>query len=158
MERQKRYIVIGVVLLALGFAAGCDHYRYHRWHYKNYKFHHGDPEKILERWDSHVEELDLSEDQREKYKGIRQELYAKLTEGKDRREKFFKELKSEVDREKPDVNEMKAKIKRQLKDMEVSIEQGLDLFVDFYNILDEGQQAKVWELVRKRMERKWPCW
>jgi hypothetical protein len=44
-------------------------------------------------------------------------------------------------------------VKGRLRDMPDVVEKQLDYFVEFYNILDEGQKAELIEKIQKKMKR-----
>ena len=144
MNFQKKSLMVGTIVLSLGLLVGCGHHMHHRFHNKDFSKH------IMKRLDSRVEKLDLSETQRGKYEEIRTKVEANLAKGMEQREEFFRELRSEIDRENPDMNVVMELVKRQLRNMPDFMEDNLDYFVEFYNILDEDQKAKLIKKIRKK--------
>ena len=152
-------IIIAAVVLSLGLVAGCGPHGFrdktswrHSTGWMEDRFHRKDfPEHIMKRMDNRVEDLDLSETQKEKYEDFRQKIQSNLTRGFEERKTLMEELQKEINRETPDMNAMTGLVKKGLKDMPGSMEGNLDLFVEFYNVLDEDQKAQVVEMMRKRM-------
>ena len=103
--------------------------------------------------DSRVEELDLSETQMEEYEEIRLKVKAGLTEAMENRREFFRELKREINKDNPDMNALSDHIRQQLRKMPDFMSYNLDLFMEFYNVLDENQSARLLEKFRNRMDR-----
>ncbi len=107
---------------------------------------------VLTRLDKHVEELDLSQEQRKSYEEIRAKLEEHLSEGQARRQGLLNHVRAEINKDKPDVERMAAIIKDGMKEFPQHMERNLDLFVAFYRVLDEKQQKEVLERLRDRMK------
>lgn len=167
-DRKKAVVIGGVVLSILGLLlfvgniAGCGPHRYadrdddswsdHK--HKHSKFWAGRfQEHIENHLDEKVEELDLSESQKEQYEEIKQELVAKLKQGFKKRKEFMKEIEIEINNENPDLNAVAAMVKQKLSEFPAIMEGHMDLILSFYNMLDEEQQEKVIEEIREKMER-----
>ena len=152
-------IIIAAIVLSLGLVAGCGHHRFHDkafWgHGKKWtqnRFHDKDlPGYIIKRMDGHVEKLELSPIQKGKYEELRTKLKANLSKTMEDRKSLFEELQAEINRETPDINVLASLVKKRLHDSPGSMEENLDLFVDFYNILDEDQKTDVINMMRKRV-------
>jgi len=168
MKLQKKHFIIGAVVLSLGLLAGiaalagsghpwfCDGSFHPRWHGGG--FHprfpgHDFSEHILRRLDKGVDQLDLSEAQMQEYEEIRQKIQSHLTEGIEHRREFFRKLRSETDREDPDLVRVATLVKESVKEMPALVEDHVDLFLEFYSILDEDQKAQLVEIIRERMGR-----
>ena len=108
-------------------------------------------EHVLSRMDNRVDDLNLSENQKKEYEKIRLEVKEKLTEAMENRKENFIQLENEINKVKPDINAMAEVAKKQFNKMPVFMADNLDLFIKLYNILDEGQKAKVIETMRKKM-------
>jgi len=108
---------------------------------------------MLKRMDSKVEDLDLTEGQRETYEEIRSKIKANMVKAGEEREKLFTQVRAELDQENPDMNAAVGMVKGKLKDMPEHMGWALDLFLEFYNVLDEDQKAKVIEVIRDKAER-----
>jgi hypothetical protein len=148
--RKKTYIIggivvfVGVILVSAGFIAGCG----------PHMFCDGDfSEHILSRMDSRVEKLELSDSQQEKYEEIRLKVKANLDKGKEERKKFLSELQNEINKENPDINTLTALVKTKFRDGPTHLTDNLDLFVEFYNVLDDEQKGILIERLRKKMKR-----
>lgn len=147
---KKTYIIggivlfVGVIVVLAGLLAGCG----------PHMFCDGDFSKhILSRMDSRVEKLELSDSQQEKYEGIRLKVKANLDKGKEERRKFFSELQIEINKEDPNINAVTDLVKRKFKDGPIHLTKNLDLFAEFYNILDEDQKEILIKRLRKKMDR-----
>lgn len=108
-------------------------------------------ERILKHMDSHVEELNLTETQRQSYEALKTKLKACLEDGKARRTAWVGELRTELNREKPDIQVVAAHVKKATKAFPEAMDRHVDLFVEFYNLLDEEQKMKVVQRFRDRM-------
>ena len=159
MNTQKRYFGMGVAVLVialfLGFmlfsSCGC-----HRFPHRG--FHHRYPRKdlsehILKRMDKKVKKLDLSEAQQKQYEEVRRNIADDLSEMADNHRDLFRELKREIDREKPDMDAVAALVKERVKRMPGKMEESIDHFMEFYNVLDDNQKAEVIDELRKKMKR-----
>jgi len=159
MKNKKKLIIAGSILLivvfvfgtgflvhkgAPGFCRGGFHQGFHG---RDFSKH------ILERMDSKVEKLNLTDLQQEKYQEIRGRIEVDLSEMKDNRREFFTEIKEEMNSETPDVEKFVALMKGKLEQMPVKIGTHLDYFVELYSILDEEQKAQVVERFREKMNR-----
>ena len=169
MKSKHTWIIVGAVVLALGLLAGCGpqglcdkvfsnrdsgergafHKRWgpHRFAGKDISEH------IMKRFDERVEKLDLSEAQQKSYEEIRSKVETSLQESKEEHRKLFEELRGEINRENPDMNVAASLVKDRLKDMPGHLSQIVDYFMEFYNVLDEDQQAKVLDDMRDRIGR-----
>ncbi len=167
MKSRKKYFIIGAAILLIALLAGvsfiaacgppgfcdmgphrmfCGEGSHPRFFGKDFS------EFILARIDSRVEDLDLSETQMEEYRGIRQKVKDKIVFAMEKRREFFRELRDEVNEDNPDINALAGRIKLHLGKMEDFMSNNLDLLMEFYNILDEDQKARVIEKMRDKME------
>jgi hypothetical protein len=169
MESKHTWIILGAVVLAFGLLAGCGphgfcdkvfssrdagergafHKRWgpHRFGGKEIS------EQIMKRFDERVEKLDLSEAQQKTYKEIRTKVETSLQEAKEEHRKLFDELRGEINRENPDMNVAANLVKDRLKDMPDHLSQIVDYFMEFYNVLDENQQAQALDEMRDKIGR-----
>lgn len=155
MKTTSKSLVVVALLLSFTLLAGCGPHRYYKergWGHPRFSGRNF-PERMLKRMDSKVEELDLTEGQRETYEEIRAKVKANLIQTGEDREKLFTQLREELDRENPDMNTVVEMVKNKLKDMPEHMGQALDLFLEFFNVLDEDQKAKVLEVIREKAER-----
>jgi hypothetical protein len=166
MKSRKKYFIIGAAILLLALLAGvslipacgppgfCDRgpHRMFCGEDSHPRFFGKDfSEFILTRVDSRVEDLDLSETQMEEYKGIRHRAKDTFVAAMEKRKEFFRELRDEVNEDNPDMNALAGRIKLHLGKIEDFMSGNLDLFLDFYNILDEDQKGMLLENARKKM-------
>ena len=168
MKSRKKYFIIGAIILlfvlfgglgliiACGPPGFCDRpphpmfpgEGFHpRFFGKDFSGH------ILSRMDSRVDDLELSEAQMEEYEEIRLKVKAGLIEAMENRKEFFSELKREINKDNPDMNALSDHIKEHLSQMPDFMSINLDLFMEFYSILDENQSARLMEEFRNRMNR-----
>ncbi len=167
MKSRKKYFIIGAAILLIALLAGvsfiaacgppgfcdmgphrmfCGEDSHPRFFGKDFS------EFILARIDSRVEDLDLSATQMEEYGEIRQRVKGKFVFAMEKRREFFRELRDEVNEDNPDMNALTGRIKLHLGKMEDFMSNNLDLLMEFYNILDEDQKARVIEKMRDKME------
>jgi hypothetical protein len=148
MKIPKESFVVGALILALGLAAGCGRYRHPRW------FHRKDLAKhMMKRLDSHVAKLDLSEDQKEKFREIRAKIEADLNRARSERNEFFLQIRTEMDRENPDLDRVVSLARVHVDKIPVTVGEGLDHLLELYNILDDDQKIQVIEMMRERIEK-----
>jgi len=160
MKFKKKHFIITAAILFLGIVAACGFHGFRDMgphpmfcdkgpHSKFFgkKF----SEHVLSRMDSRVEDLNLSETQKKEYEEIRLKVREKLTEAMEKRKKNFTQLQNEISKDKPDINALAEVAKKQFNKMPIFMADNLDLFIKFYNILDEDQKTKVIETMRKKM-------
>jgi len=169
MKSKHTWITAGAVVLALGLLAGCgppglcgkvfsnrdsgERGAFHgRW--GAHPFAGKDiSEHIAKRFDERVEKLDLTEAQQKSYKEIRSKVETSLQETKEEHRKLFEELRGEINLENPDMNVAANLVKDRLKDMPDHLSQIVDYFMEFYNVLDQNQQAQVLDEMRDKIGR-----
>ncbi len=156
---KKRYLVIGAAILVIALIVGCglfSHYGKERFCDGDFhpRFHGKDfSEHVLGRLDKKVEKLDLSQTQQEKYQEIRRRIEADLAQMSKDRKALFVEIQKEFDREDPDVNVVAGLLKGKIQRFPVMMEEKLDHFLDFYNMLNKDQKAQVIEKIREKIEK-----
>jgi len=161
MEKRRKwfavsYVVLFIMLFAgFGLLAGCGPCRgFHRGFHPG--FHNKDlSEHILRRLDKRVEALNLSEEQKEKYKEIRGKLETRLKEHMNDRKRLMEEIQTEMKKGEPDLKALSESIKKQMKRLPDFMEGNLDLFIEFYQTLDKEQKDKILSTIRKTMKRCW---
>ena len=165
MRLPKKTLIIGAVVLSVGLFVGfavfagsgfhrfCDGGFHSGWHgggfhgrFSGRDFH----EHVLDRLDSAAESLDLSEAQEEEYAEIRLRAEALLTEGMEERRTFFRDLRTEMDTEVPDLAQVATLVKERAEKIPTFVGRHVDLFVEFYNILDENQRAELVKMIREK--------
>jgi hypothetical protein len=155
MKTTRTSLMVVALFLSFTLLAGCGPHRYHRergWGHPRFSDKNFS-ERMLKRMDSKVEELDLTEGQRETYEEIKTKIEANLVKAGEQRERFFTQVRAELARENADMNEVVGMVKGKLKDMPEHVGQVLDLFLEFYNVLDEDQKTKVVEMIKEKAER-----
>jgi Spy/CpxP family protein refolding chaperone len=159
MGKRKKYFVVGgivlliVVFTGFGLVAARGPCRgFHRGFHPG--FHHKDvSEFVLWRLDKGVEELDLSEAQKGKYEEMKGKLQTRFKEHREDRKRFIEELQTAMNKEGPDVRVLSESLKTRMERFSDFMQGNLDLFVEFYEILDQGQKEKIMSTVRERMKR-----
>jgi hypothetical protein len=137
-------VFLGAVLVSAGLISGCG----------PHMFCDGDfSEHVLSRMDSRVEKLELYDSQQQKYEEIRLKVKANLDKGKEERRKFISELQNEINKENPDINALMALVKAKFRAGPIHLTDNLDLFAEFYNILDDEQKGILLKRLRKKMNR-----
>ncbi len=109
------------------------------------------PEQMLRCMDKKMAELNLSETQKEKYAQLRSRFKTDFEEMRSRRQKFINNIRTQIDRPDPDMQRLADMVKERLKEMPGRIGTHLDQLVEFYNILNKDQKARVLERMRQRV-------
>ena len=112
---------------------------------------------MLSHMDDKMEELNLSEEQKEKYAQLKASFKADFEEMRTGRYEFMNDMRTVIDQKNPDMQRVAGLVKERLNRMPDRIGTHLDQLVDFYNILDEEQKARVLDRMRERMANceKW---
>jgi len=166
MKIQKKHMIIGAIVVSVMFLTGFglvvadgpgrfwgdeSHYRSHGGAF-HHRFHgKGMADHILSRIDSRMAFLELNETQKEKVEEIKAKIKTRLTEGMEDRNALMTELRAKLNGENPDVNNVSELIKKRIRNMSSFMEENLDLFVEFYNMLDDNQKAQLIERFREKM-------
>ena len=159
MGKRKRYFIVGsiVLLIVLFTGFGLVSARgpcrgFHRGFHPG--FHHKDvSEFILWRLDKGVEGLNLSEAQKAKYEEMKGKLETRFKEHRDDRKRWMEELQTAMKKEDPDVKALSESVKKRIERFSGFMEGNLDLFVEFYETLDQEQKEKIIATIRKKMKR-----
>ena len=108
---------------------------------------------ILWKMDRQVKELNLNDSQKKEYERSKEEIRAGIAAAVERKRDFRKMVHEEMDKEDPDINALAGLMKERAQHIPDMVSKPIDLFVNFYNLLDENQKAKVIEMFRARMGR-----
>ena len=157
MKSIKKLYIIGAVALVLSVVAGLGFVvasgpikvwgkGFHGPH-----FHRDLPKHVLSRIDSRVETLNLTEPQKAKYGEIRAKVEKRLREGLEDRKKLREEMRSELNKKTPDMHLVSGMLKKRISGISGFLEENLDLVVEFYDMLDEKQKARIIEHFRDKM-------
>jgi Spy/CpxP family protein refolding chaperone len=106
---------------------------------------------ILWKMDRHVKELNLNNDQKKEYEKSKEEIRAGIAQAIERKKDFHRVVHEEMDKENPDINALAGLMKERAQNIPDMVSRPIDLFVNFYNLLDKDQQAKVIEMFRARI-------
>ena len=108
---------------------------------------------ITWKMDRHVKDLNLNEAQKQEYQKIKDGLRAGIATAIEKKRDFHGIVHAEMNKENPDMNALAALMKDRAQNIPDMVSKPIDLFVDFYNLLDQDQQARVIEMFRLRMGR-----
>ena len=159
MGKRKKYFVVGsivlLIVLLMGFelvAARGPCKGFHGGFHPG--FHHKDiSEFILWRLDKGVEGLNLSEAQKGKYEEMKGKLETRFKELREDRKRWMEEFQTAMKKEDPDVKALSESVKKRIERFSGFMEGNLDLFVQFYEILDQEQKDKIMATIREKMKR-----
>jgi Spy/CpxP family protein refolding chaperone len=87
--------------------------------------------------------LNLSEDQKAKLEGLKQEIRKNFQAGQKEKKEALAKIKEEGMKENPDIGKMTALLQKMLQDETRHINQAFDLMVGFRNNLNEEQKKKL---------------
>jgi hypothetical protein len=107
---------------------------------------------ILWKMDRHVKELDLNDAQKKEYEKSKEELRAEIAGVIERKKDFHRIVHEEMDKENPDINALAGLMKERAQNIPDMVSKPIDLFVNFYSLLDENQKARVIDRFRSRMD------
>lgn len=146
--KKKPVIIVSAIVLSLVLTAGAVFaVGAHRFCNGNFS------ERVLSHIDSRVQELELRPEQQTKYQALRQSLEANLKQGAAKRKAFFLELQTIVKQDRPDIKAATALARKMLGEMSGLMSANLDLFTEFYGILDKDQQDRFLSKVRQKFDR-----
>jgi Spy/CpxP family protein refolding chaperone len=111
------------------------------------------PDHILSRMDERVETLNLTQAQKEQYKVIREKARSDLTAGREARQRLVASIRKEMGKELPDLHQVASLISERAARLPEALDKGMNRFLEFYEILDETQKAKVVGLLKDRLNR-----
>ncbi len=109
------------------------------------------PDFILARIDDRVEDLNLNKAQKRQYQELRARFKAQLEQGFAGRRALMSRLQAELNKPTPDMAAAAGLIKQRLNRLPARFGAGIDIWVDFYNILTPEQQQRVLKKMRRRM-------
>jgi Spy/CpxP family protein refolding chaperone len=159
MGKRKKYFVVGSIVLLIVLLTGFElvaargpcrgfHGGFHP------GFHHKDiSEFILWRLDKGVEGLNLSEAQKGEYEEMKGKLETRFKELREDRKRWMEEFQTAMKKEDPDVKALSESVKKRIERFSGFMEGNLDLFVEFYETLDQEQKEKIMATIRKKMKR-----
>ena len=158
--RKKKYFIIsGIVLfimllIGVGLVAAwgpgrCFDRGFHP------GFHNKDfSDFILWRLDKKMEDLNLTDLQKEKFEEIKGKIGSQINEGIADRKSMIEEFHAEINKKNTDVKALAGKIKKKIDEISEFMHENLDLIVEFYETLDDTQKDKVLDSIRERMEHR----
>ena len=172
MKLRKRYLVMGIIGLALvavigsGLIVSASAGRFCDWGPpmgRHGGWMHGgtSPEqfagRVLGKIDARVADLRLTEQQNAQYQGLKARLKERMEAQFAEQKALREQIQAEVKRDKPNPQLVNDLVKRRIRGLSQGLEQGTDLFAEFYGLLDENQKTQVLARLRERMERG-PGW
>jgi len=119
----------------------------HSWFHKKEFADH-----VLNKMDRHVEPLNLSASQKERYSAIKAKIKSRLDDRVIDRKMFFEDLKKELNQDTPDVEKMVSAVKGRIEIGSSFIKEHLEYFVEFYNILDDNQKTQITDCFKDRVD------
>jgi Spy/CpxP family protein refolding chaperone len=167
MNKKRIFIAVGAVVLLImlvtgyGFVSASGPLGGVGWncspgfHGKGFhsKFHNRDfSEFIIWQMDREVQQLNLTSDQNAKYEEIKENLTAHLSGDTDDRRRLMEQFHTEMSKENPDVNYLIETLKTKLDEVYDFAYENLDLFSEFYDMLDSSQQQMLTGKIKERME------
>lgn len=108
---------------------------------------------IMWKMDRHVKDLNLNETQKNEYEKIKEEIKAGIADAIEKRKDFHGIVHAEMSKENPDIPALAGLMKERAQNIPDMVSKPIDLFVDFYSLLDENQKAQVIAMFRARMGR-----
>ncbi|RJR31910.1 MAG: hypothetical protein C4576_31215 [Desulfobacteraceae bacterium] len=129
--------------------------RDHAWSFRRgpHGFHKGDFEAALKHVDERVEALNLTEAQKEKYAAIRLKIKSELIQGRENRKKLAVDVRNEMQRDLPDMHKVAGMVSDHIGMLPAALDKGMNLFLEFYEVLDENQKTKIIKHMRKHLDR-----
>jgi len=152
---KKRSWILGLALLSAVAIAGTGLAGCHRPPFFCGSGFQGEefPKNVLEKIDSEVAALNLTEIQQARYQEIRGRLETELIEVGNQRKIFYEKVKAEMNRETPDVNVLSAIVKSHVDNFPIRAGMFIDDFMAFYDVLDENQKAIITTQLKKKFEK-----
>ena len=156
--RKKKYFIIGGIILlimlltgfglvaAWGPCGGFDRGFHPGFHNKDFS------DFILWRLDKKLADLNLTDVQKEKFEEIKGKIETQLKAGMDDRKRMIEEFHAEINKEDPNVKALAGKIKKKIEEISGFMEENLDLFVEFYETLDDTQKDRLIDAIKDRIE------
>ena len=172
MKIRRRYLVMGIIGLALiavvgsGLVMSVSAGRFCDWgppmgRHGGWMHGGGSPEqfasRVLAKMDARVADLRLTEQQNAQYQGLKARLKERMEAQFAEQKALREQIQAEVKRDKPNPQLVNDLVKRRIRGLSQGLEQGTDLFAEFYGLLDENQKTQVLARLRERMERG-PGW
>jgi len=165
MKNRKKVVVIGAAILALavvGFgvtkASGLKaawgsgfHSCFHGMGPRSESHSADMADWVMWKMDRHVKDLNLNEIQTREYEKVKEEIKTSILDAHQRRNEFRHMVRLEMEKENPDMNGLASLIKGRVNHVPDLISEKIDLFLNFYNVLDRDQKARVIEMIRLRM-------
>ena len=109
-------------------------------------------EMALERMVQIAEDLDLSEEQQVQFDELQNEVISKMDNNKKDREAFKLEMMGELEKDNPDVKLIADKVKVKIDEGTAKLKDGIDMAVEFYDMLNEDQKDALMDKVHKKIE------
>ena len=156
---KRKKMVIGLVFLGTFLVGGLGFVACHRHPGFCGRGFHGKefPKHVLEKMDSEVKELDLTEPQQETYQKIRARVEEELAEMARERKAVFAEVKREMDKDTPDLEVLADLLKSRVRRFPDRIDFFIGQFMEFYDVLDEEQKKKVTDHLKDKFKKFEAC-
>jgi len=145
MKTRKSVYFIAIVSILFLLLSGCTH---RRWNAERFSGH------VLEHMDDQVDDLNLNEEQTAQYQQIRAKMEADLSSIHLNHSEAMLAQHEKINQENPDITSLTGVFRERLKTAPNEFGTFLDRFEEFYNILNEEQQAEVLEEFRQKINRR----
>lgn len=152
---KKKTVWLSVVLLGTLVIAGAGVVGCHRPPMLCGGASHGEgfAKHVLEKVDSHVEALELTAAQQERYRELRAQVESQLVEIGQSRKAFFQEVKTEMEKDSPDLTVVADLLKAHSRRFPERMTFFVDRFIDFYAVLDTQQKDQVVSHLKGKLKK-----
>lgn len=147
MKLKRSHLITGAVLLSLGLFAGCGPHRHPPCRGKDVS------KRVLSRLDRGAKKLNLTDAQKAKYDEFRLKIETHLEAMKAERDRFMNEMRAALSQERPDMDEVVERVKTHFRALPEKMAESLDLFAEFYQVLDDDQRARMIKHLQKKIKR-----
>ncbi len=124
-------------------------------HCRKRRHHRRHSGRILEHIDDKVDDLDLGEEQTEKYHFLRLRLEAEMAKQRADWMVFKIEMYKEAHQNQQEIKPMTRMLQEKLNQMPSSISIYLDFVDEFFEILNNEQKAEVFEELKDKLDGHW---
>jgi hypothetical protein len=104
--------------------------------------------------DKSAGKLDLSEEQKVKLEGLKNEIRKNFEEGRIEQKEAFLKIKEEAIKENPEIGKMTAPFQGSIRAEAQRISRGFDLLLGFQSNLNDAQKKKLTQMISEWV-KKW---
>lgn len=113
---------------------------------------------FLWRMDREAGSLGLSDVQQQRYNAFRSQLETFMDRGMEARSSIREQAKSEFRKEVMDISVVALAVKSRIGDVSSGMDRNLELFVEFYNTLDDDQKKQLSDHIREKAQCRRDRW